>query len=440
VNRFAAAAALVLSLAACRSAPPPEPAPAAEPAPAPEPAAVVVRPSAPWDAVNPLPPGPLVLPERRAAPAAPAAAPPDAAPAAAPATPAAPIADIYELAAALPLRAKIAQLFIAWIPKGADAAALAALKDQQAAGYILYPWNYASIDDVRALTATLSAAGPSPAGPELKPFLCVDQEGGRVAAFRFKEFPAQPSAWLLGSLADPRLVEANAYSTGLILSFLGVNMDLAPVADLYGQPDGTIIGDRSFGPDPDKTGRAVAAFVRGLTHAGIIATVKHFPGHGVTTVDSHGDLPRASVDPDDLRARVLAPFRAGIAAGAPVVMTAHIVYEKVDPDNPATLSPAILQGILRGELGFQGLILTDGFEMGALSKYFTKADSLARAFAAGVDLILLYNRYDLAEMIGLTEGLVRSGRLSEAALTRSVERVLAVKQRYGLLRLPYPGF
>jgi len=332
------------------------------------------------------------------------------------------------------LREKIAQHFIVWIPRDAGADAVRAVKALQPGGYILYPWNYKTIADVRALTAELSAVDDGiPATVDVRPFLCVDQEGGRVAAFRFPEFPAPPSAFLLGSLGSEALVEEAAYSTALELAYLGINMNLAPVADLYSRPDETIIGDRSFGPDPEATARLVAAAVRGLNRGGIIPTLKHFPGHGMTTVDSHGDLPVVAWDLKDLRRSELVPFVAGLDAGAPVVMTAHILYPAIDRERPATLSATILKGLLRRELGFDGIILTDGFEMGAITKNYGKGEAVAAALEAGITLVLLYSRYDPAEMIDIVEGLVRDGKLSVETIDRNLVRILRVKKQYGLL-------
>ncbi len=340
---------------------------------------------------------------------------------------------IRELVGSLTLREKIAQHFILWIPRDATAEAIEGLRQLRPAGYIVYPWNYSSLDNLRQLTATLSSPyGAADRG--IRPFISADQEGGRVAAFRFKEFPVQPSAYLLGTLKDPALVEASAHSTALALRYLGVNMNLAPVADVYPRGDGSIIGDRSYGPEPAAVAESVAAAVRGLQKGLVIPSIKHFPGHGATSVDSHADLPKVQKSLNELRTQDLVPFSAGIAAGAPVVMTAHILYQAIDPVNPATLSPFILQNILRKELGFDGVILTDGFEMGALSKNFTKAEALLRALNAGINLILLYNRYDPTELFDLMEGLVREGKFPMEKVDENLERILKVKAQYGLLK------
>jgi beta-N-acetylhexosaminidase len=357
---------------------------------------------------------------------------PEAAPSAA--APADPIEEILAVIGHMTLREKIAQHFIVWIPRGADTEAIAALKAIQPGGYILYSWNYGSAGEVRVLTAKLDAVDDGiPATVDVHPFIAADQEGGRVAAFRFKEFPDQPSAFQLGLLWDEAIVEASAYFTALELAYLGCNMDLAPVADLYPMADATIIGDRSFGPYPNATARWVAAYVRGLKRGGIIPTLKHFPGHGATTVDSHSDLPVVKTSMEDLRSWALIPFAEGIRAGAPVVMTAHILYPAIDGTYPATLSPTILKGLLRREMGFEGIILTDGFEMGALTKGFSKGEALAAALEAGVNLILLYNRYDPVEMIDIVEKLVRDGKLPVETIDRNLVRILRVKKDYGLL-------
>jgi len=339
----------------------------------------------------------------------------------------------------LSLREKIAQQFITWIPRNFQVSDLEKLKELKPGGYILYPWNYGSIQDVRALTGALLDVEPLRADfpwewrETIRPFICADQEGGRVAAFRFKEFALPPAAFALGSLAEGPLVEESAYSTALELRYLGLNMNLAPVADLYPQGDSTIIGDRSFGNDPATVATLVSAYIRGLRRGGIIGTLKHFPGHGITTVDSHSKLPVVNADAKALETRELVPFSAGIRSGAPVVMTAHILYPAIDPERPATLSPTILGTLLRKELGFGGIILTDGFEMGALSNTYGKSEALADAFNAGINMILLYSRYDLSDMIDRVETLVQQHSIDIRVIDRNVETILLVKEAYRLI-------
>lgn len=345
--------------------------------------------------------------------------------------------DIDALVASMSLREKIAQKFITWIPADADTHVLSQLKGLGTAGYILYPQNFRDIDEVKDLTASLKKLPPHRgSGYIIEPFLCADQEGGRVSAFRFREFGLLPSAFMLGSLQDRALIEASARLNALQLAHLGINMNLAPVADIYDQGDETIIGDRSFGKDVQWVSEAVEAYVNGLKTAGIISTLKHYPGHGITNVDTHGALPLVYYSLHELRQKELIPFIRGIEAGAPVVMAAHILYPFIDPDNPASLSYTLITKLLREELDFDGIIISDGFEMGALSKNYSKEEALRRALNAGIDIILLYSSYDPAEMITLAEELVYSGELKIEAVDSSVRRILSVKQDYGLLWQP----
>ena len=303
------------------------------------------------------------------------------------------------------------------------------------AGMIVYRWNYEDRDDVIRLTETLQEmAARSQPGRGL--LISADQEGGRVAAFRFNDIVRPPSAAAVGRHADPHFVESLAYVIGRELSAMGVNMNLAPVLDLTPIPDSSIIGDRAWGDDPHLASRFAEGYVRGMARAGVIATAKHFPGHGVTRVDSHGRLPIVTYTMDDLRTRELRPFAAAVDAQVPVVMTAHILFPEIDPVYPVTISEVFLRDLLREEMGFEGVVISDGLEMGALAANFDLDTTLERAIRAEVDLILLYTRYDLLDVIDRVEEMVLDGRLSEEQIDRGVERILALKYRYGLLHAP----
>jgi beta-N-acetylhexosaminidase len=303
------------------------------------------------------------------------------------------------------------------------------------AGMIVYRWNYEDREDVIRLTETLqSMAARSQPGRGL--LISADQEGGRVAAFRFNDIVRPPSQAAVGRHRDPFFVESLAYVVGRELAAMGVNMNLAPVLDLTAIPDSSIIGDRAWGDEAELASRFSEGYVRGMARAGVIATAKHFPGHGVTRVDSHGRLPIVTYTMDDLRARELRPFAAAVAAEVPVVMTAHILFPEIDPDYPVTISEIFLRGLLRDEMGFEGVVISDGLEMGALAANFDLDTTLERAIRAEVDLILLYTRYDLLDVIDRVEAMVLDGRLTEEQIDRGVERILALKYRYGLLHAP----
>lgn len=353
------------------------------------------------------------------------------------------------------LRARIGQRFMIFVPRGFGPEALAREKAHDEAshdesipvrfaetvrrgnpgGMIVYRWNYEEREDVILLTDTLQRLSAR-TQPGRALLISADQEGGRVAAFRFADIVRIPSAAVVGRHGDPLFVESLAYVTGRELASMGINMNLAPVLDLTNVPDASIIGDRSWGNDPDLVSRFAERYVRGMARAGVIATAKHFPGHGVTRVDSHGRLPVVSYTMDDLRTRELQPFAASIAADVPVVMTAHILFPEIDPDYPVTISDYFLRDVLREEMGFEGVVISDGLEMGALAANFDLDTTLERALHAGVDLILLYTRYDLLDVIDRVEAMVVDGRVSEAQIDEGVVRILNLKDRYGLLDAP----
>jgi beta-N-acetylhexosaminidase len=342
---------------------------------------------------------------------------------------------VRRVMASLSLKEKIAQRFIVFLPRGGERdQALSIVAGFNPGGVILYRWNFYTSQDAARLIDGLQAASAGLEKERPGLFICVDQEGGRVAALRFPElvqFPSQASAAFWNSTD---FVRALAYVNGYQLRKLGFNMNLAPVLDLSPEADDSIIGDRSFGNDPEAASRLGTAYVEGMAAAGVIPVIKHFPGHGSTRIDSHSRLPVVDKKLDELLKHDVAPFRAAVAQGAPAVMTAHIVYPALDPQYPATLSPTVIRDFLRRDLGFEGVVITDGFEMGALSKNFPVKEALGRALRASVDMILLYASLDIDAAIGMVEKLLAEGGLSEADIDEGVERVLVLKLRYGLLR------
>jgi beta-N-acetylhexosaminidase len=331
------------------------------------------------------------------------------------------------------LRELIGQRFLIYVPGQSVTAELErVIRTAHPAGFILYPWNYETRRDVRLLSSELRETARR-YQPGMDLLLCADQEGGRVAAFRFDSLVRLPSAHAMGRYENPRFVRSAGYISGVQLRSMGLDMNLAPVLDVYGKADSTIIGDRSFGGDPETVARLGTAFAEGLRSAGIIAVGKHFPGHGVTTVDSHGRLPVSSIKPRRLRQRHLLPFKRAVENGIDAMMTAHVLYPRLDKAYPATLSPYFVRKLLRRRLGFEGVVISDGVEMGALTEEFSKREILEHALTNGVDLLLLYARYDLRNVVSVVEQLVAEGRVTRADLRRGVRRVLELKARYGLL-------
>lgn len=287
----------------------------------------------------------------------------------------------------------------------------------------LFGRNIASPGQLAALTAQLRAER----GDVL---VAIDEEGGDVTRLEVRTGSSFPGNHALGVVDDVELTRAVAAELGRRLAECGVDLNWAPSADVNSNPDNPVIGVRSFGSDPRLVARHTAAYVEGLQSAGVAACTKHFPGHGDTAVDSHHSMPRIDVELATLHARELQPFRAAIAAGSKSVMSAHILLPALDPDRPATLSPQILTGLLRRELGYDGLIVTDGMEMQAISSTYGIERGSVLAIAAGADAICVGGGLaDEDTVLRLRDALVtavRQGELPEERLADAAARVRAL--------------
>lgn len=302
------------------------------------------------------------------------------------------------------------------------------------AGYILYPWNVRDRGQLRELTAELRQLTRETTGQ--RPFIAVDQEGGRVQALRIDSLHEHPAASHMGAYDDPAYMEAVGYVTGVELASLGITMNFAPVLDLQGDLDRGgrgVIGDRALAPSPETVAELGLAYAEGLRRAGVIPVAKHFPGHGATAVDSHGSLPTVSASLDELREAHLLPFVEAAKAQIPAVMTAHIRYPAVEKELPVTLSRRWLQDILRGELGFTGVVVTDAMEMRAIADNYSLKEALYRGLQAGVNLFLLTAWIDPVEARNTVARLVAQGIVSEAQIREGARRVLELKAQFGLL-------
>lgn len=277
---------------------------------------------------------------------------------------------------------------------------------------------------VRALTIGLRAAAAElPTG--VAPFLIgTDQEYGVVTRIT-DGLTMLPSALAAGAAGDPALTEAAWLAAGTELAALGVNLDFAPVADVLATRS-TVIGSRSYGADPTRASAQVGGAVRGLQQAGVAATLKHFPGHGHSAADSHDELPVIGQSRRALDSGALPPFVAGIDAGAWALMSAHLDVRAVDPGIPATFSRKLLTDVLRGQLGFQGVVITDGMNM-APARRWSPGEAAVRALNAGNDLILMPPHVGQAYE-GLL-GALRDGTLPRARLVEAATRVLTLKFR-----------
>ncbi|MDX6331488.1 MAG: beta-N-acetylhexosaminidase [Streptomycetaceae bacterium] len=292
--------------------------------------------------------------------------------------------------------------------------------DEGLASVALFGRNIQSPAQVAALTAQLRAVRPDV-------LVVADEEGGDVTRLEVRSGSSFPGNHALGAVDDPALTRAVAAELGRRLADCGVNLTWAPCADVNSDPGNPVIGVRSFGADPDLVARHTAAYVEGLQSAGVAACTKHFPGHGDTSVDSHDAVPRIDVDAATLRARELIPFRAAVAAGTKGVMSAHILVPALDPDRPGTLSSTVLTSLLRDELGYDGLIITDGMDMRAVSDVYGIDGGTVLAIAAGADAICVGGGPSDEDTVTLLRDAivraVQNGDLPRARLADAAERV-----------------
>jgi beta-N-acetylhexosaminidase len=284
-------------------------------------------------------------------------------------------------------------------------------------GVVLFARNVHDPEQVAALTSSLRAEKPDL-------LIAVDEEGGDVTRLEAATGSSFPGNLALGAVDDVELTRRVAAAIGGELAAVGLNLDLAPVADVIVDAANPIVGVRSFGSDPELVARQVAAFVEGLQSVGVAGCAKHFPGHGETAADSHLELPTAEIDRETLVRRALPPFRAAVEAGVRAVMTAHIRVSAV-AEEPATLSRELI-GLLRSELGFGGLVMTDALEMCAISGTVGIAAGGVGALVAGADALCLGADREPSEAGDLRAAIVqavREGSLAEERVLESAERV-----------------
>ncbi len=297
-------------------------------------------------------------------------------------------------------------------------------------GFALFRKNILSASQLRMFTEKLHGMG------ETAPMLGIDEEGGKIARianhsadFGVKKFP--PMGQIAASRDESRAFEAGL-TIGQYLKAYGLDIDFAPVADVNTNPRNPVIGDRAFGSDPTVAAGMVQAVIRGLHEGGAAACVKHFPGHGDTATDTHTGYAETQKTWEEISACEMIPFRAGIAAGTEFVMTAHIAAPNVTgSDEPSTMSYTILTEKLRGELGFEGLIITDALSMGAIQEKYSDSEACVRCIQAGADILLM--PYDYFEAFDGVVRAVENGVIPENRIDESVYRILKFKmEKMGL--------
>jgi beta-N-acetylhexosaminidase len=288
-------------------------------------------------------------------------------------------------------------------------------------GVVLFARNVVDAEQVAGLVAALKRAAERPL------LVCIDQEGGRVARLRAPQgFTELPPMRALGDSGDETLAREAGRLLGSELRAVGIDQDFAPVVDVDTNPANPVIGDRSLSRDPEVVARLGAALAQGLQAAGVAACAKHFPGHGDTSQDSHTDLPHLPHSLERLERVELVPFRALARAGVASVMTAHVVFDALDPRRPATLSPQVMR-LLRERAGFDGCAISDDLEMKAVADHFPLEEAAPGTVAAGVDALLVCHRAEVQHRaIDLVRTAVEQGALPRERIAEARRRVEAL--------------
>ncbi|MGA0612474.1 beta-N-acetylhexosaminidase [Caldimonas sp. KR1-144] len=299
-----------------------------------------------------------------------------------------------------------------------DDSTAAFLREHHIRAVCLFRKNIGSEDEVRRLVADLrEVMGPAA-------LVAIDQEGGSVARITF--LPHAPAAMALGCANDEALAESVGAAVARGLRSLGINWNFAPVLDVNNNPANPVIAERSFGEDPQRVARLAGAWMRGSLREGVACCVKHFPGHGDTHVDSHHALPTVDKSLAELESLELVPFRA-LAGVAPAVMTAHIVYPQLDAEHPATLSRAVLTGVLRERLGYEGVVITDALMMKAVHERYGHARAAVLTLQAGADLVLAQgSRAEQAQAVQAVAQAIEHGTLPLARVREARARIDAL--------------
>jgi beta-N-acetylhexosaminidase len=289
-------------------------------------------------------------------------------------------------------------------------------------GIILYAWN---IEDETQLASIISQVRSLKGNP----LLCIDEEGGRVSRlannpnFDVKKYESMAA---IGATGDPKNAYECGNTIGTYLKYYGFDIDFAPVADVNTNPDNIIIGPRAFSDKPEVAAPMVTSYLQGLKDAGITGCVKHFPGHGDTSDDTHTGYVQSLKTWEEMKDCEMVTFRAGIQWGCQLIMTAHIAVPNVTGSTiPSTMSSVVLQDKLRGELGYQNIIITDGMEMGAITKHYTSGEAAVGSIKAGVDIVL--GPRDFTEAFDAVMAAVNDGSISEERINQSVRRILKLK-------------
>jgi len=341
---------------------------------------------------------------------------------------------IESLIDSMTIEEQVSQMFVLRLRaehKGPSGALDDFVRKAGAGGYVLFSDNITTVEGTKALSEAVKESSA------IAPFVCIDEEGGTVSRLRTAGLPgyvAQPTARRTGATGDPKNAFQAGVAIGAALSSIGVNVNFAPVADVLTNTRNTVIGSRSFGADPALVADMAAEFQAGIKSHGILTAPKHFPGHGNTTEDSHVGSAVSASGLDHLSATEYVPFARLIAQGADFIMAGHIIVTEAEPDGlPATLSKYFLTEVLRGELGFSGVIITDAMDMGAITRGFSPAEAAVLAAQAGADMILMPE-----DFLSAADGIVKAanaGTIPRDRVRESLTRIFRAKIGAGLIMI-----
>lgn len=335
------------------------------------------------------------------------------------------------------LEQKIGQMIVAGFPSKMYDEHLDKLINHNIGNVILFARNVGSKEDIAKLNSKIQEKSLEKSG--IPAFITIDQEGGMVTRI-FEGAAFLPGNMALGAAGDSLKAFRAGEISGEELRALGINFNLAPVLDVNNNPNNPVIGVRSYSDNPKAAAEFGVNMAKGLQSKGVIATAKHFPGHGDTDVDSHLDLPTVNHSMERLEEVELYPFKKAINSGIDAIMSAHVLFPAIEEEKlPGTLSYKVLTGLLRKKLGFKGLIMTDCMEMNAIKEYFGTAKAAVMAVKAGADLICISHTLEAQlESFENIKKAVLSGELKESRIDESVERILKAKEKYNLYDNAFP--
>ncbi|MFR2666057.1 MAG: beta-N-acetylhexosaminidase [Clostridium sp.] len=302
------------------------------------------------------------------------------------------------------------------------------INEYKVGGVILFARNIEDSNQMIELTRALQENNNN-----IPLFISIDEEGGRVSRLPddIEKFPA---AFDIGLINNDQTAYENGKEIGYTLKRLGINLDYAPVLDIYSNLNNTVIGDRAFGTEESIVSKMGIATMKGIEDAGVIPVIKHFPGHGDTEVDSHYGLPIVYKTLEELRNFEFIPFVKAIKNGCDVIMVSHIILNEIDSSNPASLSKIVINDILRRDMNFDKVVITDDMAMGAITSIMSIEEACIRSIKAGCDILLLGNAYEeIEQVIDSIKLKIYNGEISEEQINKSVKRILELKKKYNMM-------